>query len=100
MSPFILTNHAVDRYMERVEQCSKRDARDRLTHALSISRPATKAEVRTLPGRARQARHNTFAASRIYRFCDVENLLIVCRPEGMQWIVLTVIRVNVAEAVA
>lgn len=78
-----VTKHAVTRYIERVERCSRREAYDRLEHALSISRPLSD----------KQMRSSNIGWDAVYRYCPVENLVLICRrQEDESLLVLTVLK--------
>jgi hypothetical protein len=70
MSVYV-TDHAIKRYIERVEQCSREDAVERITHAVQIAKKASPAMVwrwASRPNR-RQA---------VYLYCKEANLFLVC----------------------
>lgn len=90
-----ITAHAVDRYRERVEPCSKRDAKDRLGHALSISVPAGDNFVHQNTKRRGQSPRITKSA--FYRYCEVESLLLVLHP-GNPARLVTVLRAKATGA--
>lgn len=91
---FAVTKHAIKRYRERIDQCSKRDAHDRLMHAASISRIASTLQV----AHAMKVKRIVWTGP-AYRWCEVESLLLVCnriidRYHGREiLVVLTVMRV-------
>lgn len=64
----IITNHAVRRYIERIEKCSTIDARERIKHAMEISRLPTAKQLLQID--------NT---GQVYRWCEVESLMLICR---------------------
>jgi hypothetical protein len=83
-----VTPHAVSRYRERIESCTKAEAIDRLTHAVEIARPASPVLVsRFAKGRQWYEREAS------YLHCPVENLFLVClTDEAGGLAVLTVYR--------
>ena len=79
----VVTTHAIARYFERVERCSVDDARDRLMHAMAISVSATRDQLGCKP----------IKPGHIYRWCEVEQLMLVCRNSGGSLLLLTVFRI-------
>ena len=86
-SGFKVTDHAIQRYRERVERCSKRAATDRLIHAMSISVPATKRHLK-------YARMKDYRTTALYfRYCEVESLLLCCKYVTGGSLLVTVFRI-------
>src|SRR5689334_8534411 len=86
---FVATKHAIKRYQERIEKCSKRDAIDRLEHAASIARPATSRQIAFCNGQHRLM----FAGGGMFIWCEVESLMLVCGRASDANVICTVIRV-------
>lgn len=85
--PIVVTHHANQRYRERVERCSKRDAAERVKHAMEISQPVTHEQMRWM------LRHRCWNRSSRCRWCPIENLLLVYVEDSEMIVVLTVFRV-------
>lgn len=85
---YIPTDHAVQRYLERVESCSAADAAERIEHAASIARRLSPAEAWPIKGRSNRP-------GVYHLFCAVESLALVVVNEtpDLAW-VLTVFRVK------
>lgn len=84
-----VTHHAIARYLERVEDCSRHDARERLLHAVAISERASEAMLqRALKGGPVKQR------GVIGRYCPVESLLLLLRPATDGFVLVTVFRVQ------
>lgn len=82
MKPFRATSHAINRYIQRIDKCSRKAAADRLTHAAEIAVPATREQI--------AASRSGPAPIRLY--CEVESLLLICASEPNAIVILTVYR--------
>ena len=83
-----VTPHAIARYRERIEPCTKSEAEDRLTHAVQIARPASAVMVSRFAKGRQWYQHEA-----TYLHCPVENLFLVCVPDSSGGIgVVTVYR--------
>lgn len=87
-----VTSHAIDRYIERVETCSREDAIDRLTHAVQISEPASRHMIHA--NSRRRGKKPPAHDAAWYRFCPIESLLLILRVAGRQLHLVTVFKLN------
>ncbi len=83
-----VSTHAIHRYRERVEHCTKADAQERMLHAYQISRPPTEKQIQWM------MKKQFGGKGAMYRWCEVETLMLVLvRLENGELLIKTVFRV-------
>lgn len=87
-----ITAHSVDRYIQRVEPCTRREARDRLAHAIQISERPSSAFIHAVTTRECGKDIPTMRSA-TFRYCPVESLLLTFLGNNL----VTVMRVESPE---